>query len=141
MAQAQSTPTAQPETPYQKWLNEDVAYITTDAERQAFRRLETDAEREHFIEQFWLRRDPTPGTPRNEFKEEHYRRIAYANARFRTATELPGWKTDRGRIYITFARLAKSTVIRTAAHSAGIMPAMPLKRGITATSRESAMTC
>ena len=102
LAQAQSTPTAQPETPYQKWLNEDVAYITTNAERQAFRRLETDAEREHFIEQFWLRRDPTPGTPRNELKEEHYRRIAYANARFRTATELPGWKTDRGRIYITF---------------------------------------
>jgi GWxTD domain-containing protein len=64
--------------------------------------LQTDAEREHFIEQFWQRRDPTPGTPRNEFKEEHYRRIAFANDRFRTTAGIPGWKTDRGRIYITF---------------------------------------
>jgi GWxTD domain-containing protein len=57
-------------------------------------------ERREFIEQFWLRRDPTPGTVENEFKEEHYRRIAYANERF--ASRIPGWKTDRGRIYITF---------------------------------------
>ncbi len=88
------------EGPYRKWLNEDVAYIITDEERQAFRRLSTDEEREQFIEQFWLRRDPTPDTAENEFKEEHYRRIAYANERF--ASGIPGWKTDRGRIYITF---------------------------------------
>ena len=68
--------------------------------RQAFKRLSTDDERESFIEQFWLRRDPTPDTMENEFKEEHYRRIAYANDRF--ASGIPGWKTDRGRIYITF---------------------------------------
>jgi GWxTD domain-containing protein len=86
--------------PYKKWLNEDVAYIITDEERQAFKRLNTDEEREQFIEQFWLRRDPTPDTVENEFKEEHYRRIAYANERF--ASGIPGWKTDRGRIYITF---------------------------------------
>src|SRR5271157_5409532 len=67
------------ETPYRKWLNEDVAYIITDEERAAFKRLQTDEEREQFIEQFWLRRDPTPDTVENEFKEEHYRRIAYAN--------------------------------------------------------------
>ncbi|HCC57947.1 MAG TPA: GWxTD domain-containing protein [Solibacterales bacterium] len=88
------------ETPFKKWLNEDVTYIITDEERAAFKRLNTDEEREQFIEQFWLRRDPTPDTAENEFKEEHYRRIAYANERF--ASGIPGWKTDRGRIYITF---------------------------------------
>ncbi len=88
------------ETPYRKWLNEDVAYIITDEERSAFKRLQTDEEREQFIEQFWLRRDPTPDTFENEFREEHYRRIAYANEHY--ASGIPGWKTDRGRIYITF---------------------------------------
>jgi GWxTD domain-containing protein len=89
------------QTPYRKWLNEDVAYIITDEERASFKRLETGQELEQFIEQFWLRRDPTPGTAENEFKEEHYRRIAYANNHF-ASNDLPGWKTDRGRIYITY---------------------------------------
>jgi GWxTD domain-containing protein len=88
------------ETPYKNWLNVDVTYIITDEERAAFKRLQTDEERQQFVEQFWLRRDPTPDTEENEFKEEHYRRIAYANERF--ASGIPGWKTDRGRIYITF---------------------------------------
>ncbi len=88
------------ETPYRKWLNEDVAYIITDEERTAFKHFNTDEEREQFIEQFWLRRDPTPDTAENEFKEEHYRRIAYANDHY--ASGIPGWKADRGRIYITF---------------------------------------
>jgi GWxTD domain-containing protein len=88
------------ESPYKKWLTEDVVYIITDEERQAWKRLATDEEREQFIEQFWLRRDPTPDTAENEFKEEHYRRIAYANERY--ASGIPGWKTDRGRIYITY---------------------------------------
>ncbi len=88
------------ETPYKKWLNEDVTYIITDEERAAWKRLSTDEEREQFIEQFWLRRDPTPDTVENEFKEEHYRRIAYANEHY--ASGIPGWKADRGRIYITF---------------------------------------
>lgn len=88
------------ETPWKKWMNEDVTYIITDEERKAFKQLNTDEEREQFVEQFWLRRDPTPDTVENEFKEEHYRRIAYANERF--ASGIPGWKTDRGRIYITF---------------------------------------
>jgi GWxTD domain-containing protein len=87
-------------TPYKKWLNEDVLYIITDEERKAFARFENDEEREQFIEQFWLRRDPTPDSQENEYKEEHYRRIAYANERF--ASGIPGWKADRGRIYITF---------------------------------------
>jgi GWxTD domain-containing protein len=103
-AQQKAGPPAQApaESAWDKWLKEDVAYIITNEERNAFRQLGTDEEREHFIEQFWLRRDPTPGTPDNEFKEEHYRRIAYANGRFTTPSGLPGWKTDRGRIYITF---------------------------------------
>src|SRR5437762_542833 len=88
------------ETPYKKWLNEDVVYIITDEERQAWKRLATDEEREQFIEQFWLRRDPTPDTVENEFKEEHYRRIAYANEHY--ASGIPGWKADRGRIYIMY---------------------------------------
>jgi GWxTD domain-containing protein len=88
------------ETPWKKWLNEDVTYIITDEERKAFKQMSTDEEREQFVEQFWLRRDPTPDTVENEFKEEHYRRIAYANERY--ASGAPGWKMDRGRIYITF---------------------------------------
>jgi len=88
------------ETPWRKWLNEDVTYIITDEERKAFKQMSTDEEREQFVEQFWLRRDPTPDTVENEYKEEHYRRIAYTNERF--ASGIPGWKTDRGRIYITF---------------------------------------
>jgi TonB family protein len=87
-------------SPYEKWLTEDVVYIISDGERAAFQKLKTDEEREHFIVQFWRQRDPTPGTEENEFKEEHYRRIAYAS-RF-SATSLSGWKTDRGRIYIIY---------------------------------------
>jgi len=85
---------------YKKWLEEDVVYIITGEEKSVFKNLQTDEERESFVEQFWLRRDPDPRTSHNEFKEEHYRRIAYANERF--ASGWPGWKTDRGRIYITF---------------------------------------
>jgi GWxTD domain-containing protein len=88
------------ETPYKRWLNEEVGYIITDEERKAFRGLQTDDERQQFIEQFWLRRDPTPDTEENEYREEHYRRIAYANDRF--ASGIPGWKTDRGMIYIKY---------------------------------------
>jgi GWxTD domain-containing protein len=88
------------ETPWRKWLNEDVTYIITDEERKAFKQMSTDEEREQFVEQFWLRRDPTPDTMENEYKEEHYRRIAYANEHY--ASGIPGWKADRGRIYITF---------------------------------------
>ncbi|GAB4236063.1 MAG: hypothetical protein Kow00109_09480 [Acidobacteriota bacterium] len=83
---------------YAKWLNEDVVYIITDEEREVFLSLSTDEEKENFIEQFWRRRDPDPQTAVNEFKEEHYRRIAYANEHF--ASGLPGWRTDRGRVYI-----------------------------------------
>jgi GWxTD domain-containing protein len=98
---AQNGDKAEP-SPYAKWLNEDVIYIATDQERAAFRRLKTDEEREKFIEQFWLRRDPVTGTPENEFKQEHYRRIAYANQRFGTTSGRPGWRTDRGHMYIVY---------------------------------------
>jgi GWxTD domain-containing protein len=86
------------EGPYRSWLNEDVLYIITPEERSAFLQLETNEEREQFIEQFWLRRSSNPDLPDNDFKEEHYRRIAYANEHY--ASGIPGWKTDRGRIYI-----------------------------------------
>jgi GWxTD domain-containing protein len=85
---------------YKKWLNEDVVWIITDEERAAFKQLTNDEERDNFIEAFWQRRDPTPDTEENEYKEEHYRRIAYANEHF--AAGIPGWKSDRGRIYIMY---------------------------------------
>ena len=85
---------------YKKWLDEDVIYIITDEERKAFKQLSNDEERDQFIEAFWQRRDPTPDTEENEFKDEHYRRIEYANEHF--AAGIPGWKSDRGRIYIMY---------------------------------------
>ena len=83
---------------YKQWLNEDVIYIISPEERNAFLQLDTNEEREQFIEQFWLRRSSNPDLPENDFKEEHYRRIAYANEHY--ASGIPGWKTDRGRLYI-----------------------------------------
>ncbi len=87
-------------TPYKKWLDEDVRWIILDEEMTAFKQFSNDEERENFIEQFWIRRDPTPDTLENEYREEHYRRIAYANERF--AAGKAGWRTDRGRIYVIF---------------------------------------
>jgi GWxTD domain-containing protein len=92
---------------YAIWLEEDVVYIITAQERAAFLGLSTDAQRDQFIEQFWQRRDPTPGTRENEYKEEHYRRIAYANEHFTSSLPAPagaGWRTDRGRIYIMYGK-------------------------------------
>ena len=83
---------------YSRWLNEDVVYIIAPEERSVFQKLTTPDEKERFIEQFWLRRDPDLRTPVNEYKEEHYRRLAYANEHFTAG--VPGWRTDRGRIYI-----------------------------------------
>jgi GWxTD domain-containing protein len=87
---------------YKKWMENDVAYIITDEEKKAFKALATDEERENFIENFWRRRDPNPDTEENEFREEYYERIAYANEHF--ASGIPGWRTDRGRIYITWGK-------------------------------------
>jgi GWxTD domain-containing protein len=113
VAKAQTAPAASPQSHaveqehgdpasrYQRWLNEEVPYIITDRERADFKGLQTDADRDQFIKAFWERRNPTPGTPRNEYKEEHYRRIAYSNDRF-SVKGFPGWKTDRGRIYIQY---------------------------------------
>ncbi len=87
---------------YKTWLNQDVVWIISDEETRAFKQLSNDEEREAFIEQFWLRRNPNPDSPENEYREEHYRRIAYANEHF--AAGKPGWKTDRGHIYISFGK-------------------------------------
>jgi GWxTD domain-containing protein len=107
-------------SPFVKWLDEDVVYIISDQERAAFEKLTTDEEREKFVQQFWQRRDPRSGTAVNEqflprtdatrgtavnaFKAEHYRRIAYANDHFQTATASgrQGWQTDRGHILIVY---------------------------------------
>ena len=86
--------------PYKTWLNEEVPYIITEDERKAFMSLSNDEEREAFIENFWQRRNPSPDSPENEFREEHYRRIQYANDHY--AAGKPGWKTDRGHIYIAY---------------------------------------
>src|SRR5258708_9177165 len=83
---------------YKDWLEKDVLYVITDEERKAFKKLQTDEERERFIEEFWRRRDPDPDTDENEFKEEYYERVAYANEHF--ASGIPGRKPDPGRIWI-----------------------------------------
>jgi GWxTD domain-containing protein len=85
---------------YKKWLDEDVRWIIKDHERREFWTLVTDDERDRFVVQFWERRNPTPGSKENAFKQEHYRRIAYANEHF--AATVPGWKSDRGRMYIVY---------------------------------------
>jgi len=112
---------------YKKWLDEDVRYIISDQEREAFKRLSNDEERDAFIEQFWLRRDPTPDTLENEFKEDHYRRIAYANEHF--AAGKPGWKTDRGEMYIKFGPPDQID-----AHPSGGMYERPMEEGGGSTS-------
>jgi GWxTD domain-containing protein len=92
-----------PQDKYKLWLDEDVVYLITDEERAAFVNLRTNEERDAFVEQFWARRDPTPGTPLNEFKDEHYQRIAYADSHFATRlTPGRGWNTDRGHVYIKY---------------------------------------
>ncbi len=110
------------EGPFKKWLKEDVRYIITPEERKGFLRLSTAEERENFVEQFWMRRDPTPDSMENEYKEEHYRRIAYANDRF--ASGIPGWTTDRGRIYI-----AHGPPDEIESHPAGGMYQRPYEEG------------
>jgi GWxTD domain-containing protein len=91
---------------HEKWLEEEVVYIITPAEKDVFLKLETDRERDNFIQEFWRQRDPTPGTPRNEFREEHYLRIEFANRTFGRGTPLEGWRTDRGKFYIMLGRPA-----------------------------------
>jgi GWxTD domain-containing protein len=87
---------------YKKWVDEDVRWIITDQELQSFKSMTNDEERDQFIEQFWLRRNPNPDSPENEYREEHYARIAYANEHF--AAGKPGWRTDRGHIYIAYGK-------------------------------------
>ena len=85
---------------YKQWLREDVVYIISDEERSDFKKLASDQQRDDFVVAFWEGKNPTPGSARNAYKEEHYRRLAYANSNF--AAGVPGWRTDRGRFYITF---------------------------------------
>jgi GWxTD domain-containing protein len=107
---------------YKSWLEQDVPYIISDEERKAFKALGNDEEREAFIENFWLRRNANPDSPENEFREEHYRRIAYANEHF--AAGKPGWKTDRGHIYISYGKPDEID-----SHSSGGMYNRPVDEG------------
>jgi GWxTD domain-containing protein len=99
-------------TSYSKWLNEDVVYIIDDGERAAFQKLTTDQERDHFIEQFWERRNPAPGSSPNKFKEEHYHRLAYANQHFRTASGTPGWQTIAATCSSSMVRRTRLTLTK-----------------------------
>jgi len=121
------------ESSWQKWLNEDVVYIISDQERTAFKNLKTDEERQHFEEAFWRRRNPTPGSAENSFKKEHYRRIAYANSHFSVGI-LPGWRTDRGRVYILYgppdeidAHLSGGSYERPASEGGGTVLTFPFE--------------
>jgi len=107
---------------FQKWLTEDVLYIITDQERSVFLKLTTTEEKERFIESFWQHRDSESQTSWNEFKEEHYRRIAYSNENFHSGQN--GWRTDRGRIYIVFG--PPTSIER---HPTGVTHLRPLKEG------------
>ena len=101
-AQTRQQQAEEAESYYRKWLKTDVLYIISASEREVFGKLSTTEEKDHFIEQFWFRRDLDPRTGINEFKEEHYRRIAYANEKYHSGIE--GWRTDRGMIYILFGK-------------------------------------
>ncbi len=98
----QSKPAETSAEAFNRWVNEDVTYIITNEERNAFRQLNTNEERDKFIEQFWERRNPTPGAAENPFKLEHYRRLAFANEHFTSRSGVQGWRADRGRVYIMF---------------------------------------
>jgi GWxTD domain-containing protein len=104
---------------YQKWLTEDVLYIITSKEKEIFLQLNTDRERDIFIEAFWKQRDPIPSTPENELKTEHYRRINYVNKHFGRGTPTKGWRTDKGRIYIV---LGEPQEIQKFEHETEIIP-------------------
>jgi GWxTD domain-containing protein len=109
-------------SPYKLWLQQDVVCIITDEERAAFKLLQNDEERDNFIEAFWTRRNPTPESFDNPYKDEHYRRIVYANEHFGTA--VPGWKSDRGRMYVRFgpADEVESYSTRTQDKTPGVDP-------------------
>jgi GWxTD domain-containing protein len=115
----QSKPEQKMSEHYRQWLEEEVIYIITAKERDIFQKLQTDREREIFIESFWKHRDPTPGTPRNEFMEEFYQRRQYANEYYGRGTPRPGWKTDQGRIYII---LGPPRNIEDHSHINGVYP-------------------
>lgn len=122
-AQAQ-VGTSQLKPEYQKWLKEDVRWIITDQERHDFMKSATDDQRDQFIVNFWERRNPTPGSKTNAFKEEHYRRLTYANEHF--AAGIPGWKTDRGRIYIVYGPPDSIETHPAVEHASGIVDSKDL---------------
>jgi GWxTD domain-containing protein len=86
---------------YEHWLDQEVNYLITNQERTTFLGLATDQDRDRFIESFWAIRNPDPNSPSNTFREEHYRRLEYANTHYGLPSAGNGWRTDRGMVYIT----------------------------------------
>jgi len=101
---------------YKEWLERDVAYFITKDERNTFLNLTSNEQRDHFIENFWELRNPTPGSPENSFKNDVYQRIAYANSHFGAGSGGEGWRTDRGRTYITLGPPQQTEVHYNAAN-------------------------
>lgn len=85
---------------HRDWFEKEVPWILTETEREVFVRLQSSGQRDEFIERFWKERDPTPGTPRNEYYEEYQRRLEHVNKFFSRGTSREGWQTDRGRMYL-----------------------------------------
>src|SRR5690349_5163462 len=104
------------EKSYREWLERDVAYIITKDEKDAFLRLATNEARDKFIEDFWEIRNPNPGSPSNSYKDEIYQRIAFADTRFGIGSGVEGWRTDRGRTYITLGPPQQKQVFRNSAN-------------------------
>jgi GWxTD domain-containing protein len=99
---------------YQNWLDQDVRWLISEQEEKEFLKLTTDEQRDHFVVEFWERRNPNPGSKENTFKEEHYSRLAFTNQHF--AAKVPGWKTDRGHVYVVYG--PPDSVLRQPANGA-----------------------
>jgi len=108
-----------PQDQYRTWIEEEVPYLITQTEKDVYRQLLSDREKDLFIDAFWKQRDPTPGTDQNEFRDEHYQRIQFANQWYGRGTTTPGWRTDRGRIYIT---LGKPVNVESYGQNSGVVP-------------------
>src|SRR6266851_3398027 len=104
------------EKSYKEWLERDVAYFITKEERNGFLKLPTDDARDQFIQNFWELRNPTPGSAENTFKDDVYKRIAYANSHFGAGSGGEGWRSDRGRTYITLGPPQQTEVHYNAAN-------------------------
>lgn len=101
---------------YRHWIEAEVPYIISTDERKHFLALTTDEQRDSFIAAFWHERNPDPNSESNSYKEEHYRRLSYANEQFGASGEESGWRTEMGRIYIILGKPKQKAVYHEAAN-------------------------